>query len=155
MTSPPDSNTGDPGEDILRLLYCSRVPRSKSASQVEDDIELILRTSRRENPHFGITGVLVTDKTMYSQVIEGPPRVIKDLIGRISCDTRHRDIRIVSFHNSRKRVFTEWSMAFLATTRDMEAEDYIFPISEDSSNILAISSFCSSVRSRLLDKAKV
>ena len=84
MIEEPEADNGYPGEDILRLLYCSRVPYSKTSDEIEDDIEIILRTSREENSNFGITGVLVTDKKMYSQVIEGPPRVVKDLIGSVN-----------------------------------------------------------------------
>ena len=153
MASSPEVDTSIPDEYLLRLLYCSKIPRSKSSNQIDDDIEIILRKSREENQRFGITGVLVTDRKMYSQVIEGPPPVIKHLIGRISCDDRHGDIKIVSYHNSQTRVFREWSMAFLATTRNLEAEDHIFPTSDAGSNILAISSFCSSVRNCLLEKA--
>ena len=122
MTLAQETETGHPGEDILRLLYCSRVPRFKSTNEIEDDIEIILRASRAENPHFGVTGVLVTNKRMFSQVIEGPPRLIKDLIGHISCDVRHEHMKIIGFHKSDKRIFREWSMAFLATNRDLEID---------------------------------
>jgi len=152
MNLSPEAETGHPAENILRLLYCSRVPRFKSANDIEDDIETILRASRAGNPHFGITGVLVTNKIMFSQVIEGPARLIKDLIGHISCDARHEHMKIIGFHKTDKRIFAEWSMAFLATNRDLEAENYIFPSSDDESNILAISSFCSAVRTCLIDK---
>lgn len=137
-------------ETIYRLLYSSKIPKSRTANEIEDDIEVILRNSRIWNSSAGITGVLVTNKKMYSQIIEGPSAVIKNLIGHISCDPRHQDVRIVSNHKSDKRIFENWSMAFIRTTRDLEAETFLFPSGNGQSNIMAISAFCTSVRNHIL-----
>ena len=57
--------------------------------------------------------MLVTNTRMYSQVIEGPTSAVKDSIGHIACDGRHRNVRIISSHGSEERIFESWSMAFI------------------------------------------
>lgn len=138
-------------EIYYRILYSSKVPKSRAPDEVEDDIEAILRASRGWNIDVGITGVLVTNKRMYAQIIEGPALVVKDLLGHIACDRRHSDVRIISSHHSDKRIFTDWSMAFVRTNRDLQAEAYMFPTGDEQSNILAVSAFCMSVRDHVLN----
>ncbi len=141
----------DPLDDcVYRVLYSSAVPRSRSADEVERDLELILRASRRYNSDFGITGVLVTNKRMYCQVIEGPRLIIQKLVGHIACDTRHCCLRIISRHSAQQRIFADWSMAFVRTNRDLEAEAYFFPSTNEASAVTAISAFCISVRKHVL-----
>lgn len=136
---------------FYRILYSSKIPKSRSSDDVEQDIEGILRASRTWNIDAGITGVLVTNKRMYAQIIEGPALVVKDLIGHIACDKRHQDIRIISSHKSHKRIFGDWSMAFVRTNRDLQTEAYMFPSGNEQSNIMAVSAFCMSVRDHVLN----
>lgn len=141
-----------PSADVFyRILYSSKIPSSRSPDQVEKDIEAILRASRDWNVDTGITGVLVTNKRMYTQIIEGPALLVKDLIGHIACDKRHQDIRIISNHQSHKRIFNDWSMAFVRTNRDLQTEAYMFPSGDGQSNIMAVSAFCMSVRDHVLN----
>ncbi len=145
---PPE---GAPKQALYRILYSSNVPKSQSADDIETNIETILRFSREHNPASGITGVLVTNKRMYAQILEGPAPAVKDLIGHIACDRRHQGLRVISSHASDHRIFDDWSMAFVRTNRDLEAEAYIFPTGHEQSNIMAISAFCMSVRRHLLN----
>ena len=138
-------------EAYYRVLYSSKVPKSRTSDEIENDIEAILRASRGWNVEAGITGVLVTNKRMYAQIIEGPALVVKDLLGHIACDKRHNDIRIISSHKSDKRIFNDWSMAFVRTNRNLQAEAYMFPSGDEQSNILAVSAFCTSVRDHVLN----
>lgn len=148
MAEPEETNKSS-HEQIYRILYSSQIPRQRSATDIEDDIESILRWSRDKNPTLGVTGALVTNKRMYAQIIEGPSSVVKDLLGHIACDTRHHEVRIINCHKSDKRIFEDWSMAFIRTNRNLEAEAYLFPSGNEQSNIMAISAFCMSVRNHI------
>ena len=130
--------------DLLQVFYSSRVPKAKNLHQTQDDIDNILRISRKENAERGITGILVANMKMYSQIIEGPSGYIKELVGRISCDARHHDIRVISRDIAKTRLFPDWSMSFMLT--DLELEIY----NDRKSNLnnkkaSDILSFCSSI----------
>lgn len=145
-TARTSAETGaDPfGNNTLRLFYSSRISGSKNLHQRQGDIENIVRVSRKENPILGITGILVANTKMYSQIIEGPSRAIKDLIGNISCDARHHDIRIISREMSNDRLFPNWSMEFILTDRELEFQKH-GSTSGDNKESSAIFSFCQSI----------
>ncbi len=149
MSSDPEAEHSD-AEGVFRILYSSKIPKSRSPDDIEADIESILRASQTWNLNNGITGVLVTNKRMYAQIIEGPAALVKNLFGHIICDKRHHDARIISSHQSDKRIFGDWSMAFVRTNRDLQAEAYMFPTGNEQSNIMAVSAFCTSVRNHIL-----
>lgn len=149
MASPGLPQTSAEGGDIYRLLYCSTISRTKSAGEVSADIDEILLYSRRANPVAGITGVLITDRRMFAQVIEGPVAAVKNLVGRIVCDTRHRALSVVSHHASDRRLFQEWSMAFIESDSPLAQETALFPTNDEQRDLLAISSFCAILRRQL------
>lgn len=112
------------------------VPRSQSDDDLEVNVQTILRFSREHNPASENTGVLVTNKRLYAQVLEGPAPAVKNLVGHIACD---------------HRIFDDLAMAFVRTNRDLEVEACIFSTGHAQSNITAISAFCTLVRRRLLN----
>ena len=136
-------------QEVYRLLYCSRLDRSKTETDIDNYIAAIIEQSRAWNPSQGITGVLITNRVMFSQVLEGPARAVKTLIGHIICDSRHRDVNLISHHRVSGRMFQEWSMA-LIVTGSREEENLFFPGTDGKSDILAISTFCATVRRHLL-----
>jgi hypothetical protein len=140
--------------DLYRLLYSSRARPLPPPSVAAIDILDILRTSRRSNPAYGITGVLLTNGRLYSQLLEGPEAAIKNLFGHISCDGRHRDIKIISHHPSERRFFREWSMAHVEETAGGDVIGALFPQSDGQSDIIGISQFCTVVRRHLLATAQ-
>ena len=142
--TPPEAGADDSSDDIVRLLYSSRIPKSKDLQQRQGDIDDIVRASREKNPSIGITGVLVANTTMYSQIIEGPLGSIKGLMGNIACDARHRDIRIISRDVSERRIFPNWSMGFILTDREFEFQKY-GSADADTRDSSAILSFCQSI----------
>lgn len=133
-----------------RVMYSSKIRRSKSSEEVEQDFEAILSYSRDWNRDAGITGALVTNKRMYAQVIEGPALAVKNLLGHIACDERHQDIRIIASYSAEGRIFADWSMAFVRTNRDLQTEACLFPSGEEQSNLLAVSAFCMAIREHIL-----
>lgn len=142
--TPPETRADYSGNNILRLFYSSRIPGSKNLHQRQGDIENIVRVSRRENSLLGLTGVLVANTKMYSQIIEGPPGAIKGLIGNISCDARHQDVRIISRDMSEDRIFPNWSMEFILTDREFEFQKY-GSTTVDNRESSAIFAFCQSI----------
>ena len=149
LRTPPGTAANHIDGDILRVFYTSRIPGSKDLQQRQDDIGGILQVSRKENPSRDITGILVANKNMYSQIIEGPSSAIKDLIGRISCDARHEHVEVVSRDISRRRLFSDWSMGFVLTTLELDVRDN-GPTPEGHQETSAMLAFCSSFNIRTI-----
>ncbi|MFB9149934.1 BLUF domain-containing protein [Roseovarius ramblicola] len=97
---------------IVGIAYCSR-PVSFSFEQTDD----ILAVSRANNARAGITGALIYDNTAFLQALEGTPEEIRAVFNRISRDSRHTGIRLLSVRKLQDRLFPDWSMT-AAVTQD-------------------------------------
>ncbi len=85
----------------------------KSRCKSEADFELvnsILATSTRNNSENGISGVLIATQTHFLQVLEGEFEPVNETFERISRDTRHDKIQLISFAEIEERRFSEWAM---------------------------------------------
>ena len=77
------------------------------------DLELvnsILEASTKNNSANGISGVLIATKTHFLQVLEGEFEALNETFERISRDTRHDKIQLISFSEIEERRFGEWAM---------------------------------------------
>jgi hypothetical protein len=85
----------------------------KSRCKGVADLELvnsILAKSTRNNSANGISGVLIATKTYFLQVLEGEFEAVNETFERISRDTRHDKIQLISFVAIEERRFSEWAM---------------------------------------------
>lgn len=98
--------------NIIGLAYCSK-PTGFSFDQVDE----ILRVSRRNNARDGLTGALIYDNTTFLQWLEGSEDSIRQVFGRISRDSRHSGIRLLTVRKLQDRWFPDWSMT-AAVTQD-------------------------------------
>ncbi len=94
-------NAIGPGERGVRMAELQRISVSNNR--------------RRE-----VTGALVYDDHWFAQALEGELPFVEELFDRISRDTRHTKIRIVSKAIVSGRLFGNWSMGFAA--RKLESE---------------------------------
>ncbi|RVT90406.1 BLUF domain-containing protein [Sphingomonas crocodyli] len=92
---------------MLQLTYISTAAPSLSIY----DAEMILETSRRNNSHAGLTGLLVFDGTRFLQALEGDQIPVEDTYLRICADTRHRAVVELSRRSVNARQFGGWAMA--------------------------------------------
>ena len=91
---------------MIRLLYMSQAaPRI-----AEEEVQSILESARRNNPAFGLTGVLVSGGGLFMQVLEGPEQAVLRQYVKILDDRRHSDCRILFISVAIDRIFEEWSM---------------------------------------------
>jgi len=96
---------------MLRIFYLSHAACLISDGQVQD----ILATSHRNNPHLGVTGVLIHAGGMFAQILEGPEQAVLRLYVKIMADRRHSDCRILHISPARERIFQKWSMGVIHT----------------------------------------
>jgi hypothetical protein len=91
---------------LSSIIYKSR---SKDVADL-DLVNSILASSTRNNDANGITGVLVATKTHFLQILEGEFEALNTTFRRISSDTRHDKIELISFTQIEERKFGEWAM---------------------------------------------
>ena len=111
---PSDSVTGydEPGYGqqpplLFNLVYCSRAGTHVDAAVVDD----IIQSSHRNNPRWGITGMLVFGEGIFFQWLEGPRDSITRLMDVLRSDVRHEQIIMLSeVEESRERLFPQWDM---------------------------------------------
>jgi len=72
---------------MIRLLYISQAAPSINDEQVQD----ILKSSRRNNPAVGVSGVLLHGGGLFMQILEGPEDAVLRKYVRILDDRRHGD----------------------------------------------------------------
>ena len=75
-----------------------------------DLINSILASSARNNPEAGITGLLVATETHFLQILEGEFEPLNATFERIARDTRHDTVQLISFTETKERMFADWGM---------------------------------------------
>lgn len=93
-------------ETLYRAIYKSRCKGKANW----DLVESILASSSKNNPANRLTGVLVATETHFLQVLEGEFEPINETMEKISRDTRHEKIQLISFTEMQKRRFGDWAM---------------------------------------------
>jgi len=93
-------------DDILRLQYVSRAAPELDPAQLRD----ISQQATTFNARAGITGALLATGKHFSQVIEGPPAAVRQLMDSIARDARHRAVRTLYECQARQRRFGTWAM---------------------------------------------
>ncbi len=100
---------------LMQLVYTSEiVPAAfRLENSLESQLERMLLTARRRNQDIGLTGLLIYSGGHFLQIIEGAPRPLDRLFGRITADRRHRNVQRLSLIPIENRMFSKWSMALL------------------------------------------
>ena len=91
---------------LVRCLYASRAAVPFDAARVD----AIVEQSRRNNPAWGITGLLCFFDDVFVQVLEGGRDPVCALFGTIMRDDRHHSVRILSYEEISQRRFGNWNM---------------------------------------------
>jgi len=94
---------------MIRLLYISEAAPSITDEKVQD----ILKSSQRNNPAVGVTGVLLHGGGLFMQILEGPEDAVLRKYVRILDDRRHGDCQIIHISPANDRIFEKWSMGLI------------------------------------------
>lgn len=108
-------------EPIIRLTYASRATFKTAEQGVESEVARILLQSRRNNPKHAIGGVLHVADGHFFQCLEGLRTKVNETFTRIAADPRHQDVQILSLEPITERMFSQWSMKYSATEKNLEA----------------------------------
>ena len=91
---------------MYRLIYKSRSAGSISKENLRD----ILYTSLEKNRADRVNGALIATSSYFLQFLEGDFDDVNSTFFRIVADPRHRDIKLVSFRQVDKPLFSQWRM---------------------------------------------
>ncbi len=80
-------------------------------------LDALLATSRRNNAHDGLSGMLIYQDGAFAQYLEGPKENLERTLARIYADLRHRQIIRLTAGPAERRLFTDWSMGFADSAR--------------------------------------
>ncbi len=94
---------------LFQLLYVSRAFGGVSDEMLRD----IHRAASAHNAHLGVTGLLLSSRGHFFQILEGSPVAVANLYSVIEEDARHTDSRVVYFGPAEKRCFPHWTMGVL------------------------------------------
>lgn len=90
-------------------MYVSRAAKRFKG----DELEVMLKIFRNNNQKKGITGLLLYDGMgTFIQLLEGSYDSVHDLYQKISSDTRHSRITLLSEARINERSFPDWKMGF-------------------------------------------
>ena len=96
---------------IYGLAYSSR-----GLESFDDESLLELAdNAASNNEKLGVTGYLFYRDELFMQYLEGEQAAVKDLMSRISKDSRHKILSTISLPSCPERVFPHWYMRFLGT----------------------------------------
>jgi hypothetical protein len=72
----------------------------------------LLTSSRAANLARDLSGMLLFRGDRFLQVLEGPESLVRELVGRIRRDPRHRDMRVLVDEEIDERRFADWTMGY-------------------------------------------
>jgi len=90
---------------LVQLVYISE-PIGDMQSSLSEFIPL----AQEKNKQFSITGLILSGKDFYLQVIEGEKENINQLYRNIVRDERHRHCTLLRYTETAFRDFADWSM---------------------------------------------
>ena len=99
-------------EQVMRLIYMSKSQLPDDNAEYAAAIQALMNYSRKWNDDNGITGALFFSDGYFAQVLEAPKSALNDIIGKIICDSRHKDLRLIECCSVSERLFGNWSMAY-------------------------------------------
>lgn len=105
-------------EKIYQLIYVSHTQANTSQLILAS----ILKISRCNNVRDKLTGLLIYNKQVFFQAIEGDRDEVERCYARIRNDTRHGSPYVVWQGDVIKRSFPVWSMGY-RTPYDLDKED--------------------------------
>lgn len=94
--------------DIFQVVYISQTKGPIS----EDEVQGILEHARGSNARLDITGLLLFKSGHFLQILEGQEDRVLNLLGKISVDSRHENLKVLYEGLGTVRFFSKWSMRY-------------------------------------------
>jgi len=101
-------------ERVSRIIYCSRSRLTGGPSEIEAQIRKILAKARIFNKKVHLSGAMSFNESYFAQVLEGADKDLLPLLYKIRRDERHTDMKVLLREENTPRIFSTWSMAYVA-----------------------------------------
>lgn len=99
------ASTPNPQQPLRFVAYVSRY----AGEQIEADLQAISEAAARNNEANGLTGVLLYDRGLFVQIIEGEWAEVGALLERIRRDARSDELDVLIDQPLSERTFANWS----------------------------------------------
>lgn len=97
-----------------KLWTISYVSRATSPdSMTKANLSALCRSAQKYNAKAQITGILTFHNGAFAQILEGSEPVLRELLSRITEDTRHYNLRVSADGPIDQRCYADWSMEYL------------------------------------------
>ena len=93
-----------------RLIYKSIASEETLQSK---QLSKLANEAASNNRRMGLHGILVLSDDKFLQLLEGPSKFVNELFCKITRDSRHHQVELVSFESVVQPEFTDWSMNLL------------------------------------------
>jgi len=90
------------------------------AERTEEELEAIMRVSKRNNAAADVSGALMMARRTFAQTIEGPQKGVDAIRRCILADRRHKDIITIHHGAIARRQFESWSLAYAGPSSYLE-----------------------------------
>jgi hypothetical protein len=102
--------------NLVRMVYVSTSTNTipETHGNIPKEVGRILMQSRRNNPQREIGGVLYFSNNFFFQCLEGEQEQVERVYNKISADPRHNRIQTLSLKRIDERLFSDWSMKYVA-----------------------------------------
>lgn len=95
-------------QEVYTTLYVSKA----KDETILDKLDGMLENARKFNLSHAITGCLIYNNGYFMQLLEGRKEIIDSLMFKILNDKRHTEVTTIMKGFLKKRLFSDWSMAF-------------------------------------------
>ena len=112
-----------------QLIYTSR----KSLKMTHEELLDMLLKAQEANYQLKLSGVLILQKGMFLQLLEGGEKEVKDMFEKIKRDIRHTDVNLVLESDSAERCLPMWAMGACvddSTGKEISKQSCHFSIEE-------------------------
>ena len=97
--------------NLWTISYVSRA--TSPDNMTEANLSALCRSAQKYNAKAQITGILTFHNGAFAQILEGPEPALRDLLKRITEDTRHYNLRVSADGPIDQRCYAYWSMEYL------------------------------------------
>jgi hypothetical protein len=105
---------------LVQLIYVSTPVPEKM-----DEVNSMLAGNQMRNKERGISGMILSHKNFYLQILEGERSAVSKLFAKIMCDKRHTDVTILRFQDPMRSEFSRWDYAIIDENLDKDFYEYI------------------------------
>jgi hypothetical protein len=105
-------------DEIISWMYVSRslvIPEAHDGALLD-----IVSVSRQRNKLLGVTGCLISARSRFAQMIEGPPDSVREIRKSITGDDRHTEVITLNASQVGRRRFSGWSLSYAGPSYFME-----------------------------------